>query len=388
MTVQAFDADGNTIIGAYDRTITLQDADTSGHTQLSGTTFPSSSSSATLTYDGAAFISTTISAVAPGMQAAVPVTFAPSPSVTKKVSIPTIVQPDQSYASGAGAEGIAAGPDGNLWVAAATAGAILRITPAGSVTTLWPPTQGSFPQGIVAGNDGALWFTETQANSIGRVTTSGTFTEYAIPTQFANPLGITIGPDGNVWFAEQTTNKIARIDGAGTITEYQLPGMSQPNDLTTGPDGNLWVDMQGTNAIGVVKPDGTLISTYPIPTKNAEPYGIIQGPDKNMWFGEYMSNRVTRVTMSGQMTEYTPPSSGSGPVALVNGPDKRIWFAENGAQFGPAGQIGYIDPATGAIREVYLNEPLHTRGVTFDAAGNLWYSGFYYDESEVGKIVY
>ncbi len=42
------------------------------------------------------------------------------------------------------------------------------------------------------------------------------------------------------------------------------------------------------------------------------------------------------------------------------------------AQFSPAGQIGYINPSTGTIREVYLNEPLHTRGVTFDSAGNLW----------------
>lgn len=44
------------------------------------------------------------------------------------------------------------------------------------------PTANSSPQGIAAGPDGNLWFTESNANKIGRITTDGIFTEYPIPT--------------------------------------------------------------------------------------------------------------------------------------------------------------------------------------------------------------
>ena len=116
---------------------------------------------------------------------------------------------------------IAAGPDGNLWYAAAASpGYIGRVTPAGVVTAFSTGvTPGSNPQGITAGPDGALWFTEKSASAIGRITTSGEVSEYTdgISANSA-PFGIATGADGNLWFAENNNpGRIGRVvpDSAG-----------------------------------------------------------------------------------------------------------------------------------------------------------------------------
>lgn len=392
VTVQAMDADGNTIIGTYDRTIALADNDTSGHTSLSPLTITASGTPVTLSYDGGSMTSdASISASAPGVQAPPALMLQSMPSIAAQYDIPGITSQDGTYQSPAGTSGIVQGPDGNMWIAAATAGAILKMKPDGTFTTYWPPTPYSFPQEEVVGKDGAVWFTERDGNNIGRITMSGAFTEYPIPTQSANPLGITVGPDGNIWFAEQLGDSIGKIDSTGTITEYPLPPSSFPVDLTAGPDGNLWIDETGwsktPSAVAVMSTGGKLLATHPLPNTTANPYGIIAGPDGNLWLGEYSNGTLARMTPSGEVTEYTPPSSMPGVVSLAVSKDGNIWFAEGAPTFAAAGQLGYITPGSSAIHEVYLNMPLHVRNITFDSKGALWYSGFYYSDSNVGEVI-
>lgn len=389
--VQAIDADGNTILGTYDRTITLADNDSSRHTHLSATSITASDTAVTLSYDGGTMTGDAgITASAPGVQAPPPVTLHAMPSIVAQYDLPYILSQDGTYRTAVGTSGIVQGSDGNLWIAGATAGAILKMKPDGSITTYWPPTPYAFPQEEVLGKDGAVWFTERDGNNIGRITTSGAITEYPIPTQYANPLGIAVGPDGNIWFVEQSGNAVGKVNADGSITEYPLPQGAVPVDLTAGPDGNLWIDETGWNqpaAIAVMKTDGTLLTTHPLAKNNPMPYGIITGPDGNLWFGEYSGGAIARMTPSGQVTEYAPPSSIPGVVSLAVSKDGNIWFAESGAGVAATGQLGYITPGSSTIHEVYLNMPLHVRNITFDSSGALWYSGFYYDDSNVGEVI-
>src|SRR4051794_2964366 len=57
-------------------------------------------------------------------------------------------------------KGIAAGPDGNIWVS--VGGKIAKVTPDGTVTEYDPADVGS-PNGIVTGPDGNLWVTQSGA---------------------------------------------------------------------------------------------------------------------------------------------------------------------------------------------------------------------------------
>jgi len=79
--------------------------------------------------------------------------------------------------STAGSNGIALGPDGNMWFGGGNSGpdgsqVIGRITPTGEAT-LFPTGASSNPFGVALGSDGYLWFTNYLGNNtIGRMYTS------------------------------------------------------------------------------------------------------------------------------------------------------------------------------------------------------------------------
>ena len=110
-----------------------------------------------------------------------------------------------------GDQGIASGPDANLWTTSYF-GAIRRITTAGIVTGTFPMPSYVSANSITMGPDGNLWFTDGADDSVGRITPSG---DVVIVTSGisvgSDPRDITTGPDGNLWFTEQTAAQIGRI---------------------------------------------------------------------------------------------------------------------------------------------------------------------------------
>lgn len=142
-----------------------------------------------------------------------------------------------------------------LIVVALVSGIIWLKLPHYSGVTEFPiPTAAVNPEGIAAGPNGNLWFTELTGNKIGRITHSGSITEFVLPTSQSRPVGITAGPDGNLWFTEGA-GKIGRITIRGSITEFAIPTpKSAPLVIVTGPDGNLWFKVYDGNQIGRIIP--------------------------------------------------------------------------------------------------------------------------------------
>jgi len=62
----------------------------------------------------------------------------------------------------------------------------------------------------------------------------------------------------------------------------------------TGPDGNLWFTEYASDQIGRMTPAG-VVTEFPLPAGSA-PYGIVVGPDGNLWFAETGSNKIGRMT--------------------------------------------------------------------------------------------
>ncbi|MBZ5605034.1 MAG: IPT/TIG domain-containing protein [Acidobacteriia bacterium] len=238
-----------------------------------------------------------------------------------------------------GLNGIAAGPDGNMWFSGNRN--IGRITTAGVVTAYPVPTSNDASGGIAAGPDGAMWFTESPLNSpasnggwfakIGRITTSGVITEYPLPDPMSIPTAITAGPDGALWFIESGNGKIGRISTSGTITEFPLPA-SEVNygvdGITSGPDGNLWFT-QGYAANKILRMTTSGVFTiYTVATfVSAGSLALTAGPDGALWFTDQAS-KIGRITTSGTITEYALPANDS-PFAIAAGPDGALWFTDS-----------------------------------------------------------
>jgi len=253
--------------------------------------------------------------------------------------------------------------NGLIWAALLVLPAGALAAPVGTIRQFPTPSPNSRPEGIAAGPEGNMWFTERNEDKIGRIALSGSpIAEFPIPTPESEPTGIALGPDGNLWFTEAEGDKIGRITPSGAITEFPLPPLSNPNKIATGPDGNVWftedaevieekevsektekeVIHRETARIGRITPSGA-ISEWPLPTANAEPGGITAGPDGNIWFTEEHANNIGRITPSGSISEFHVTGGGN-PRGIAPGPNGEVWFTLPGTN-----KIGRIPPSGAPI---------------------------------------
>lgn len=190
---------------------------------------------------------------------------------------------------------------GNLWFTAAYRfyrngyQAIGRITPSGELTRFRLPPR-SRPEGVAAGPDGNIWFVESNPRrpAIGRLTPSGNIKRFRLHAQ-RHPHSIVTGPDGNLWFAEtlsarkhRPSNAIGRITTSGTLTEFLVPGKGYIEKIAAGPTGHIWftvnrghtqVVLGSISSTGAVSKPACLEATCKL-----APEALAVGMDGTLWF--------------------------------------------------------------------------------------------------------
>jgi len=195
-----------------------------------------------------------------------------------------------------------------------------------------PITAASPDSGIlrITTSGGNLWFSENQLRTspIVRMTPTGLATAFPLPTANAGVEAVTRGPDGNVWFTEFKRAKIGKITPSGQITEYKTPfAPLESVDIKTGADGNLWF-VTDHHGIGRATTTGK-INFFPINNNDTQPTALTLGPNKTMWFIEWMGNNVGFITTTGKVTEFPAGLGGfSNSFGIAYGKDGRIWFAD------------------------------------------------------------
>jgi streptogramin lyase len=309
-------------------------------------------------------------------------------------SIPTIVS----------ADGLAAGPEGEMWVGAGEA--TVRVTTSEPrVLTLLNTSIA--PSGeIVAGSDGNMWYAKgLLGNEIVRITPAGEITEFNSGAPHA-PHWMTLGPDGNVWYTAGVKTKkvgevyessaIGTITPTGQVTEFTAGLTTQPTlgQITTGPDGNLWFVNDGSPyTIGRITPGGE-IKEFAIEKKPwLKPSGITAGVDGNVYFGASGENEseetesvIMQITPAGATT-IAARLSESEPFELATGPEGSVWFTATSTELGQPNVIGRLTP------EGHLEEALATftgetigREIKPGPDGNMWFTTSYKGTRRVGVI--
>jgi virginiamycin B lyase len=245
-----------------------------------------------------------------------------------------------------------------MWFSEHTGNRIGRITPDGVIVEFEIPTAASQPRAIALGADGNIWFGMFAAGKIGCITPQGKITEFSPPTADSGPRALAVGADGHIWFSEFKANKIGRITLVGRVTEFPMPRPnSGPGDITAGADGALWfVELSGGmdglatdgNRVGRITLTGD-VTEYAMPGAGPSPINIAVGPDRNIWYTRGSS--LGRVTPDGAITELTA-GAGARAVGLTAGSDReppthlvnRLWFAD-----GAGDRISYLsfEPAAG-----------------------------------------
>ena len=97
--------------------------------------------------------------------------------------------------------------------------------------------------------------------------------------------------------------------------------------IAPGPDGNLWFTDFATNSIGRITTSGTAME-FPVPTPNAAPKGIAPGPDGNLWYTELAGDNVGQASTSGTTLSESSASAGAQPWEVTPGADGNVWFTD------------------------------------------------------------
>lgn len=187
------------------------------------------------------------------------------------------------------------------------------VPAANLITDLGLTFHGS-PMNIVSSPDGNLWFTDSEIGKIGRITTAGAITELTPPTPFGGPAGIAAGPNGDLWFTEFFANRIGRISALGQActpspTSLCLSNARFKMEATwTASDGR-----SGPGQAVALTPDGGYFWFFS-PRNTELLVNVIDGCSFNnhYWvFGAGLTNVgvVLRVTdpHTGQVSTYTNP---------------------------------------------------------------------------------
>ena len=271
--------------------------------------------------------------------------FVPTTGIMTEYTLPT---------SKSGPEGIALGPDGNLWFTE------FGVPDDGDVIGWINPSNGTIGQQTVntadAGpasivydpSDEDLWFTEFDSDKIGMINpTTKAVTEFNVPSANADPGGIAVDASGNIWFTERSTNKIGELspNNPTDITEYDVDG--EPFGITAGPDGNIWItEDTSVWSVDVINPsNGSTIHSYHLTTGvMAIVSKLIVGPDGNLWFtapnlyGDGIApGYIGSITTAGAITEYSVPDAN--PEGITAGKDGNIWFTADGIYDSTTGPV-------------------------------------------------
>jgi streptogramin lyase len=274
---------------------------------------------------------------------------------------------------------IALGPDGNLWAVlsgSALNNDVARISPAGVVEEFDVPALAG-AVGIAAAPDGNLWVTRPAKVARFAPAAPAGATEFAV-ADLAGPRDITAGPDGNLWAAAgdkllrippanpvgYTPFTVAGLDargiaadgerlwiasfGNGTIYSATTAGVATPHAVGGGPQeveagagGQIAYSNPGASpqTVGRLMNGGSPLTT-PVP---GDPFGVAFGSDQAYWFAQFASDDLGRLSTSGEYSRLTGLSAASGPRQITAGPGNTLWVSLETA--GKVARVTGVEPA-------------------------------------------
>jgi uncharacterized repeat protein (TIGR03803 family) len=329
------------------------------------------------------------------------------------------------------------GKDGNFYgtttgVQAGNFGTIFKITTSGALTTLYSFTggsDGSFPAApLLQGSDGNFYGISSnggtgQAGTIFRVTPSGTLTTlyefYGLgtPAQYPSETvlgGLIEGADGNFYgcvprlynpVQNPDDGAVFRVTPKGTFTtlaSFTTPSGEYPTGPVLGTDGNLY----GTAVEGGAHNDGTFYRLTPqgklttltafSGTNGFMPESIVQGKDGDFYGtahdGSMDSGRVFRVASGGKLvwqTLFNGTDGASTYTALFQASDGNFYGSTSKGGTSNSGSIFRVTTA-GVLTSLYSfsggADGSSPSSLSQDSLGNLYGTTAYGGTSGYGTV--
>lgn len=212
---------------------------------------------------------------------------------------------------------------------------------------------------------------------------SAKLTQFKIPTANSSPREITQTTDGNLWFTQSFLNdqnadpqSVARITPQGDVTEFAVCSFCFPGDIVQGSDGILYFTKNDA-PLGRITTDGTVLPDAGTPFQFNG--GSVAAHGDDIWVTDFNNHSLWRYDIpTGQFTEF-PTDPAVTPFDVIVAPDGMVWFTDVGSE----GQIGRLDPSTGAFTMVDV-EGL-PRQINLANDGAVWFTERFTPQG-VGRI--
>jgi hypothetical protein len=184
-----------------------------------------------------------------------------------------------------------------------------------------------------------------------------------------------VAPDGTIWSSGDDPNRSV-FRGANGLPG--LPSGMVAKRFAWGSDGRLWFtegrpDLDNTprvDRIGRVDPVTNALTEFGGLTPGARADSIVAGSDGNIWFVEYGTRSIGRITPAGAVTEFPLPP-GIVPFSwrgeeMSMGPGGDLYFLVEGG-IGRMTMAGvFVGVTTAGISD------FHPNAIAYGRDGNLW----------------
>ncbi|MFN7932384.1 MAG: hypothetical protein U0R19_03605 [Bryobacteraceae bacterium] len=151
--------------------------------------------------------------------------------------------------------GVAAAPDGTIYIADTNNNRIRAIGTDGIIHTVASGL--AIPFGIAVDAAGTVYFSELQSGRVRRIENDGALTTLA--SQLVRPMGLAIALDGALLIAESGSQRIQRLSSDGNIQVFAETGArSIPRSLAVDAEGNVYFSDVGTGNIQRIDPAGSM----------------------------------------------------------------------------------------------------------------------------------
>jgi sugar lactone lactonase YvrE len=269
--------------------------------------------------------------------------------------------------------GVAIDSAGNLYVSSNESSTISKITPAGAISTFVGPGQGlDFPEGLAFDAAGNLYVANSGSDTISLVTPEGAVSTF-VSSGVGEPMGLAFDAAGNLYVSDNSGDAIFKVTPAGvsSIFANDKQFLNAPLGLAVDAAGNLYaanlLPTPDGGGISVITPAGA-ISTF---AKLSDP---------NFLFPAYLGfdghGNLFATSALGPIDEISP----SGVVTPI---DTTSFVSPRGVTLDAAGNLYIVDlwamslsklAPNGKVTELAGNVLASPSFLTLDGGGNLYVS--------------